>query len=407
MSRIDELIEELCPDGVEYQSLADVTKKVDNIVWSDFENPKPYIDLSSVEISTGKIVSANLVTSLDAPSRARQLVEYRDVLFATTRPTQMRVSLVPSEYTGAVCSTGYCVLRPDETVVLAGWLFHYMRSSNTKRYVENYQQPGNYPSISDRLLKNHRIPVPPLEVQREIVRVLDLFTSLEAELEAELEARRLQYEHYRDQVFNELYDRVEVRSIGEVGSFSRGNGPQKKDLLDSGIHPVIHYGQIYTRYGLIAEDTYSYVDQSVFDRAKRASPGDLIIADTSENDEDLAKAVAWLGSVDIAVSNHTYVFRHDMDPRFVSLFFSSRSFQKQKARFVFGTKVRSISISNIGKITMPIPSLNEQALISSKLLAMHQLCESISDGLPAEIAARRQQYEYYRDKLLTFKEKVG
>lgn len=392
MSRIDELIEELCPDGVEYRPLNQILM---------YEQPTKYLvksasydDKFDVPVLTaGQTFILGYTNETDGVYEASQ--EQPVIIFDdfTTAFQWVDFPFKAKSSAMKILSAPKCMRNEIRYVYYAMQCIGFEPGSHSRHWISKY---GNF-----------RIPYPPLEVQREIVRVLDLFTSLEAELEAELEARRLQYEHYRDQVFNELYDRVEVRSIGEVGSFSRGNGPQKKDLLDSGIHPVIHYGQIYTRYGLIAEDTYSYVDQSVFDRAKRASPGDLIIADTSENDEDLAKAVAWLGSVDIAVSNHTYVFRHDMNPRFVSLFFSSRSFQKQKARFVFGTKVRSISISNIGKITMPIPSLNEQALISSKLLAMHQLCESISDGLPAEIAARRQQYEYYRDKLLTFKEKVG
>ena len=133
-------------------------------------------------------------------------------------------------------------------------------------------------------------PVPPQPVQEEIVRILDKFTALEAELEAELEARRKQYEFYRDQLLT-FGDEVEWKPLGEIGTFVRGNGLQKKDFVDHGVG-CIHYGQIYTYYKTFATETKSFVSEEKSLKLKKAHPGDLVIATTSENTEDVCKAVS-------------------------------------------------------------------------------------------------------------------
>ena len=199
MSRIDDLIRQHCPNGVEFRPVGEVTTRGSNIKWADTaEREFRYIDLSSVDRVTRRIGETAVISARDAPSRAQQIVREGDVIFATTRPTQMRWAVIPAEYDGQIASTGYCVLRPTRGEVLTNFLAHLLGADRFSRYVGSQQVPGNYPSIPDRLVRAFRLPVPPLEVQAEIVRVLDLFQSLEAELEAELEARRRQFAHYRD-----------------------------------------------------------------------------------------------------------------------------------------------------------------------------------------------------------------
>lgn len=193
---------------------------------------------------------------------------------------------------------------------------------------------------------------------------------------------------------------VEYKPLGEVGTFSRGGGVQKKDFTESGVG-CIHYGQIYTHYGIWATETKSFVSSSTFSKAKKAQPGDIIIADTSENDEDLCKAVAWLGEDSVAVSNHTLIFTTELNPKFVSYFLRSLPFQKQKRKFVFGTKVRSISGTNMGRILLPCPPLE----IQQEIVKILDTFQSLEAELEAELEARKKQYEFYRNQLLTFTER--
>ena len=199
MSQIDELLAKHCPDGVEFRSLANITGKSTGIKWASVADASfKYIDLSSVDRITRQIGDTVSVTAADAPSRARQVVRTGDVIFATTRPTQMRWAVIPEEYDLQIASTGYCVLRPDNDVILTNFLAHILGTSTFSRYVEANQIEGNYPSIPDSRVREFKVPVPPLDIQREIVRILDTFSKMEAELEAELEARREQYSFYRD-----------------------------------------------------------------------------------------------------------------------------------------------------------------------------------------------------------------
>ncbi|MDK8274508.1 MAG: restriction endonuclease subunit S [Varibaculum cambriense] len=189
---------------------------------------------------------------------------------------------------------------------------------------------------------------------------------------------------------------VEYKSLGELGKFMRGGGPQKKHLLSSG-KPCIHYGQIYTRYGLYTGETLSFVAPEVFDSSRKASAGDVIIADTSENDEDLAKSVAWVGNEEVAVSNHTLIYSSPLNPKYVSYFLSSHSFQKQKRRHITGVKVRSISENGMSKIKIPVPPLEVQ----DEIVRILDSFTKLEAELEAELEARRKQYEYYRDSLLS------
>ncbi|WP_461025174.1 restriction endonuclease subunit S [Trueperella pyogenes] len=264
------------------------------------------------------------------------------------------------------------------------------------------------PALTQAVLNKVRIPVPPLEVQREIVRILDGFTKLEAELEAELEARRKQYAFYRDQLltFTPERGRTKWQELGRLCSFRRGSGIQKKDFAKQGL-PALHYGQIYTQFGITATAPVSFVNESAYKKAKLVEPGEVVLADTSENVEDLGKSVAWLGTEPAALSNHTIIMATTLDPKFLSYFLNSGHFQRQKTRYVFGTKVKTISVASLAKIQIPVPPLEEQRRIVAILDKFDALVNDISSGLPAEIEARRKQYEHYRDRLLTFPELNG
>lgn len=191
-------------------------------------------------------------------------------------------------------------------------------------------------------------------------------------------------------------DGIEHKTLGDVGEFIRGNGLQKKDLLHEGPVPAVHYGQIHTHYGVWMTATKSFTSEKVAAKLRHAKPGDLLIATTSEDDDAVAKATAWLGETDVVLSSDAYIYHHRLDPRYVSFFFQSDHFQRQKRRFISGTKVRRVSGESLAKIQIPVPPPDVQRKIARILDQFTQL----ETELEAELEARLRQYEHYRAELL-------
>lgn len=408
MNLIDELIAKHCPDGVEFRGIGEMLERTSNIRWQDAEGEDfQYIDLTSVNRNTHAIGNAEIIDSETAPSRAQQIVRVGDVIFGTTRPMLKRYSLIPAEYDGQICSTGYCVLRPRAELLLPNFLFHLLGTDTFYSYVEANQRGASYPAITDGAVKAFRIPRPPLEVQAAIAKVLDTFTKLktdlEAELEAELAARRRQYVYYRDSLFAFCDQDIRWAAMADVGEFFRGRRFTKADYVDVGVK-CIHYGDIYTQYGTATEETVSHVRPDLASSLRFAGPGDLIIAGVGETVEDVGKAVAWLGDGKVAIHDDCFAFRHSLNPRFVSYYFQTTAFHAEKNKFVARAKVKRLSGESLAKLTIPVPPLEEQERIVAILDKFDGLVNEISLGLPAEIAARRQQYAHYRDRLLTFKD---
>ena len=190
---------------------------------------------------------------------------------------------------------------------------------------------------------------------------------------------------------------VKFESLGKVGVFIRGNGLQKKDFAGSGVG-CIHYGQVHTHYGVWTRKTISFVSPTLAKRLRLAHTGDLVIATTSEDDEAVGKAVAWLGSDKVAVSSDAYIYRHSLDPKFVAYFFQSDQFRSQKKKHITGTKVRRLSGDSLAKIRIPTPPIEIQREIVKVLDSFREL----EAELEAELKARLKQYHYHRDALLSF-----
>ena len=177
----------------------------------------------------------------------------------------------------------------------------------------------------------------------------------------------------------------------------KGNGVQKTDFVDNGIG-CIHYGQIYTHYGPFTYTTNKFVSKEVFEKARKASKGDIVMTDTSENVEDICKSVAYLGEDDIAVSNHALIIKHEQNPKFLSYSTQTNSFFKQKQKCAYGVKVTGIKPDHLAKFRMFLPPLSEQQRIVSIL----DTFEASISNLEAQLEQRQKQYEYYRNQLLTF-----
>lgn len=386
MSRIEQLIAELCPDGVEFKELGEVG----NLFIGSFVKKTEQNDNYEWPVYNGGISPTGYYNNFNSNKNSV-------VLSARGANCGFVNYLTVDFWAGNSCY----VIKDLSYDVNSKFLFHYLKCNEINLY--GLRQTSGIPAINSAPLKKFKIPIPPLPIQQEIVRILDTFTDLDAELQAELEARKKQYEHYRNQLLNFEGKEVEWKTLGEVGEFIRGNGLQKKDFTDTGVG-CIHYGQIFTYYGLCANRTKSFVSAEKSNRFKKAQYGDLIIATTSENIEDVCKAVVWLGKDEIAISGDAYVYKHKQNPKYIAYVFKSQLFFEQKYKYTTGTKVIRVSGDSMAKFKIPLPPLSEQERIVSILDKFEAL---VNEELPAEIAARRKQYEYYREKLLAFEPLVS
>ncbi|WP_429873702.1 restriction endonuclease subunit S [Escherichia coli] len=208
-----------------------------------------------------------------------------------------------------------------------------------------------------------------------------------------------------------LLDGVEVEwlPLGVLGELVRGNGLPKTDFTEAGI-PAIHYGQIYTFYGLSTETTKSFVSQDTAKKLKKVNTGDVVITNTSENLDDVGKALVYLGKEQAVTGGHATIFKPNKGiiGKYFAYFTQTNSFFNEKRKYSKGTKVIDVSASDMAKITIPIPCPNnpEKSLaIQSEIVRVLDKFTALTAELTAELTARKKQYNYYRDQLLSFDEK--
>ncbi|MCZ2204435.1 restriction endonuclease subunit S [Bartonella sp. A05] len=414
MSRIDDLIKQYCPNGVEYKELQELFEmkygytpsKSNKKFWVN--GAIPWFRMDDIR-KNGTILSESLQKVTEEAIKGDRLFPANSIIIAI-RATIGEHALITVPHLANERFISLSLKSAFSKKMDIRFVYYYCFVLDNWCLVNT--KTSHFSSVNITAFKRFKFPIPPLPVQQEIVDILDNFTKLEAELEAELEARKKQYTYYRNTLlsFNKIGSNIKKescfvrwRTLGEVGIFVRGHGLQKKDFTESGIG-CIHYGQIYTHYGVYADQTKTFISESLAKKLRKAKKGNLVIATTSENDEDVCKAVAWLGDEEIAVSGDAYIYEHSLNPKYVSYFFQTDEFQKQKKTLITGTKVRRVSGDNMSKINIPVPPLPVQQEIVNILDKFDALVNDISIGLPAEITARRQQYEYYRNQLLTFQE---
>ncbi|WP_412097397.1 restriction endonuclease subunit S [Campylobacter lari] len=393
MSKIEKLLEELCPNGVEFKSLGEVCE----VVKGQQLNKNLLLENGLYPVMNGGINPSGYWDTYNKNAQT--------IIISQGGASAGYVNFMQTPFwAGAHCYT------IEKIVEFLNYKFIYYFLKNNQNNLIKLQYGAGIPALNKIDIQTLQIPIPPLEVQEEIVKILDTFTKLEAELEAELEARRRQYEYYRNKLLSfEYLDKngggYELKMLGEVGNFTRGSGLQKKDLSDFGI-PCIHYGQIHTYYNNYTYTTKSFVDFESAKKLKKAKKGDLIIAGASENIEDICKAIVYLGENNVCISGDSFAFSHSLNPKYVGYVFQSERFIEYKKKYAQGTKVMRLSIERLKQFQIPIPPLATQEKIVSILDKFHTLTTDLQSGIPAEIKARKKQYEYYRNKLLTFKEAI-
>ena len=297
------------------------------------------------------------------------------------------------------------VVKANETLVQKRYAYHFLKMNQVK-FMQN-QYGAGIPALAKSDLANLLIPIPPLSVQTEIVRILDALTALTSELTSELILRQKQYEYYREKLLS--FDSLELLGgvvqwvkLIDLGELIRGNGLQKKDFTETGV-PAIHYGQIYTYYGTFATKTKSFVSPELAKKLKKAKYGDVLIAGTSENLKDVMKPLGWLGS-EIAFSGDMFAFRPNkrVNTKYLTYILQTERFYKFKEKYAQGTKVIRVKADNFLNYEIPLPTLEEQQRIVSILDKFETLTNSITEGLPLAIEQSQKRYEYYRELLLNF-----
>lgn len=390
MSHIDNLLAELCPNGVEFRTVGDIA-----------------------DVGTGSSDRKDATEGGEYPFyvRSREIMRIGSYQFdeeAILIPGEGGIGDIHHYVSGryALHQRAYRISFriPDLMTKFA----YYYFTANFKTFILSKAVTATVVSIRKPMITDFRIPVPPVEVQCEIVTVLDRFTALEAELEAhldaELGARRRQYEQYRDSMLSfGAAETVRWLPMAEVGTFTRGRRFVKDDIVDRGL-PAIHYGEIYTRYGTSTDHAVNRVRAEIAPRLRFAQPGDVVIAAVGETVEDVGKAVAWLGDGPVAVHDDCFAFSHEENPKFIAYCMQTAALNSDKQKYVSRAKVKRLSAEGLGRLVIPLPSLEEQERIVQVLDKFDALVNDLTIGLPAELKARRQQYEYYRDRLLTFNE---
>lgn len=357
MSRIEELIKEKCPNGVEYKKLgefceiktgAGITKK--DIV----ENGKYKIISGGYEpmgLCDKKNRNKDTVTIARAGSAG--FVNYLNEDF----------------YLNDKCFS----IIPNSIHMNNKYLYYALKTIQNEIF--ELKSSGTVPTVNTEKVSRINVPIPPIEVQEEIVKILDKFGKLEAELEAELEARKSQYEFWRGNLLNKENNIVKISEI--TNSVSSGRCSSRSE---TGEYPV------YGSTGIIAKtDSYVYETEKVLIARVGANAGFVHIA---------------TGKYDVTDNTLILDLKDNVNMRYIYYYLQNYNLNK----IAKGGGQPLITGGQIKDLEINLPSLEEQEKIVNILDKFDKLVNDISEGLPAEIEARRKQYEYYRNKLLSFEE---
>lgn len=379
-SHIEQLIHNLCPNGVEYKELGELCIILD---------------------SKRKPVSKGLRSKGIYPYYgANGILDYvGDYIFDGTYLLLGEDGSVINEdkspvlhwAVGKIWVNNHAhVLEEREDVAKLRYLFYVLQTIDVSDIVR-----GTPPKINQQNLRGIQLPLPPMPVQEEIVRILDSFTNLMDNIDTEINARQKQLENTIERLFIDVKDDWDEKSLGEIGNVIKGSGIQKSDFVEVG-YPCIHYGQIHTYYGTSAVKTKSFISEKLYAKCKKAVTGDLVIATTSEDVPACCKATAWLGKENVAVSGDAHILHHNQDPLFMAYLFRTDSFAQQRALAARGTKVTRVSGDSLASFRFFFPPIAEQRAIAEKL----DTIEAFINNLKTERDLRQQQYEYYREYLI-------
>ena len=401
MNHITQLVNQLCPDGVVYKRLGEIAQRN-----------------KGVNITAGKMKNLNkegAPVKVFAGGQTVAYMDYEDLPNAN-------IIKEPSIIVKSRGNIGFEYYVKPFTHKNEMWSYTIKDENVNDKFVYYYLL--NKVSYFQRLAKansvklaqlvisdtdDFEIPVPPLQIQEEIVRVLDNFSALEAELEAELEARQRQYAHYRDALLQ--FDcSVTTKKLGDLGVFYGGlSGKSKADFTD-GNAKFITYKNIYSNPALNLDDDAT-VKIGEHERQNVIEYGDVLFTGSSETPDEcgFSSVVTKKPTEKMYLNSFCFGYRlYDKTifvPDFLKHLLRSNNLRKQIFKTASGVTRYNVSKKLFAEVVIPIPPIAEQQRIVDILDKFAALTTDLQRGLPAELAARRKQYAHYRDTLLTFKKR--
>ena len=408
MSRLDNLIAELCPDGVEYKKLGEIATitRGGSLQKKDFcESGIPCIHYGQIYTRYGLFTDHALTFISEEVAKRQKMASVNDIVMAVTSENIEDVcKCVVWLGKQPVAVSGHtAIIHHDQD---AKYLAYYFHSSMFFAQKQKLAHGTKVIEVTPDTLKGVVIPVPPLQVQREIVRILDSFTELTAELTEELTARKKQYEYYKDSLLPFADTSVEWKSLGELCTIVRGASPRPiKNFITNDPDGVnwIKIGDVAPGAKYLTECAEKITEDGA-KQSRHVKPGDFILSNSMSFGRPYILKIegcihdGWLAISDFDDYLSSDYLYHILTSSYI------QGVMKQKASF--GGAVQNLNADIVRSIQIPIVPKEQQEKIVTILDHFSLLCTDLSTGLPAEIAVRQKQYEYYRDKLLTFKEKV-
>ena len=387
MSKLDKLLRELCPDGVEHKKLVDAVsiERGKRVVRSQLSisGKYPVYQNSLTPLGYHTDYNYNANTTFIIVAGAAGEIGFSDKAF----------------WAADDCFTVVC---PEN--VLNRYIYHLLL--NNQNQLASKVRKASIPRLSRSAIENLVIPIPPLDVQCEIVRILDNFTNLTAELTAELTARKTQYAYYRDKLLKAETNAYKYK-LGESATVTKLAGFEFTNYVTySENGNIIALRGLNVKNGRLDLHDVKYVDKSDFSKLERSK---LHIGDM------LFTYVGTVGQVAIVDEEDKYYLAPNVAlircnkevllPQYMKYYFqTTRFWDKQIRRLLQSSSMQNIPMEKIRKFEIAVPPLDVQNRIVNVLDNFEKICSDLNIGLPAEIEARQKQYEYYRDKLLTFKE---
>lgn len=406
MNNIDKLVRKLCLNGVEFKALEEVfdirngyTPSKKNVEYWH-EGTIPWFRMEDIRKNGHILCNASQHITISGVKKSG-LFKKNSIIMATTA-TIGEYALVQCDYLANQQFTNIAIKDEYSDLVLPKFLYYYCSViANELDTICNYS--GGIPIVDQKKFKLLKFPIIPIIVQNEIVRILDVFSNLIVELTAELTLRKKQYEYYRDELLKFGED-IKMVSLEDIAiDIYRGSGIKRNQVTSDGT-PCVRYGEIYTTYNTYFDKCISHTKLSYIQNPKYFEYGDILFAITGESVEDIAKSVAYIGKDKCLAGGDIVVMKHNQNPKYLAYVLSTYDARKQKSNGKIKSKVVHSSVPDIKKIRIPLPSIELQNRYVEVLDNFESICSNLNIGLPAEIEARQKQYEYYRDKLLSFKE---